>query len=51
MASTAKKGYRADLRAEAVARVGAIKKAQRPVREREVKTRSGKKSKKEASEA
>ncbi|KAG8630184.1 hypothetical protein KVT40_001803 [Elsinoe batatas] len=46
VSSTAKKGYRADLRAEAVARVGAIKKSQRPVRERDAKPR-GKKARKE----
>ncbi|PNS15556.1 hypothetical protein CAC42_815 [Sphaceloma murrayae] len=44
VATTAKKGYRADLRAEAVARVGAIKKSQRPVREKEVKARGSKKT-------
>ncbi|KAF2158182.1 ribosomal protein L28e [Myriangium duriaei CBS 260.36] len=43
--STAKKGYRSDLRAEAVARVGQIKKSQRPVRERPQKVRTGKKTK------
>lgn len=42
---TAKKGYRSDLRAAAVARVSALKKSQRPVRERPVKVRTGKKAK------
>lgn len=42
---TAKKGYRADLRAQAVARIAALKKAQRPVRERPTKVRTGKKAK------
>ncbi|TKX22281.1 putative 60S ribosomal protein L28e [Elsinoe australis] len=51
VSTTAKKGYRSDLRAEAVARVGAIKKSQRPVRERQVKTRTGRKGKGKAVEA
>ncbi|GAM86854.1 hypothetical protein ANO11243_048740 [Dothideomycetidae sp. 11243] len=48
---TAKKGYRSDLRRETVARVSALKKAQRPVRERPTKTRTGKKAKVAETEA
>lgn len=51
VSSTAKKGYRSDLRAEAVARASAVKKSQREVKERkrEVKLR-GAKAKKAAEE-
>jgi len=51
--STTKKGYRSDLRAEAVARASAIKKSQRPVKENErpVKLRGGKKKKAAAMES
>jgi len=45
VSNTAKKGYRADLRAETVARASAIKKSQKPVSEkkRPAKVRGGKK--------
>ena len=47
--STAKKGYRSDLRGPAVARASAIKKSQKPVKERPESKPRGKKAAKESS--
>lgn len=46
--STAKRGYRADLRAEAVARASAIRKSQRPVKDAPAPKLRGAKAKKAA---
>ncbi len=48
MNSTARRGYRMDLRSEAVARASAIKRSQRPVKEKPAPKLRGAKAKKAA---
>jgi len=50
VSSTAKRGYRSDLRAEAVARASAIRKSQKPVKDTPAPKLRGAKARKAAAE-